>query len=496
VWLLRMAFPPAVFLLLRFDTSLDQLQEVPQVHFLMVSLAAIAGLILAWIVAGAARAHQDARVFAVALAFFGLAGIFLMHALSTQGTVAGLGLTGFIWSPPLSFLLGAVFFAASSVRFSDKANHLLLTNQNQLLTIFLGGLLLYAAVVALVPDMVVAGLGLSTGSSGDYSVSAEGGLASELLIGILVLSLAGYGYAATRYTAEYRRQPSVLIAALLSSIVLFAEANVFEALSQAWHLSWWLYHLIMVVAFAAAGFGILVEYGRRGSVTGLFGEVFLREELARLDQTYTDVIIALINSLEARDRYTKGHSARVAQYSVVIATALGYSQESINRVEHAALLHDIGKLAIPDAILNKTGPLTDEEFEIVKSHPVSGCAIIESIGSLSDKVPGIRHHHEWLDGSGYPDGLKGEDIPLDARVIAVADVFDAMTSLRSYRQPLSLAEGLAHLRHESGRHLDPLCVEVFCREVELLDDRDQGLGIRDQSSQDHPVPVAVSDPRD
>jgi HD-GYP domain-containing protein (c-di-GMP phosphodiesterase class II) len=156
----------------------------------------------------------------------------------------------------------------------------------------------------------------------------------------------------------------------------------------------------------------------------------------------------------------------VAQYAVVIARGIGYDEAGVARVEQAALLHDIGKLAIPDAILNKPTRLTAQEFESVKHHPAQGCAIIASIESLSDKVPGIRHHHEWLDGSGYPDGLAGEDIPLDARIIAVADVFDAMTSLRAYRQPLTIAEGLEHLRRESGTHLEPRCVEVFIAEVE------------------------------
>ncbi|MFI5267142.1 MAG: HD-GYP domain-containing protein [Chloroflexota bacterium] len=172
-------------------------------------------------------------------------------------------------------------------------------------------------------------------------------------------------------------------------------------------------------------------------------------------------MIGLINSLEAKDRYTKGHSGRVAQYAALLARGMGYDDEGLKRIEQAALLHDIGKLAIPDAILNKPGKLTAKELEFVKSHPARGCAIIQSIDSLNDKVAGIRHHHEWMDGSGYPDGLEGEGIPLDARIIAVADVYDAMTSLRAYRQPLTREEAVEHLRREAGAHLDPRCVELF-----------------------------------
>jgi putative nucleotidyltransferase with HDIG domain len=179
-----------------------------------------------------------------------------------------------------------------------------------------------------------------------------------------------------------------------------------------------------------------------------------------------EVIVGLINSLEAKDRYTKGHSRRVAEYAVQLARALGYCDEGLLRVEQAALLHDIGKLAIPDAILNKPGPLTAQEMEFVRSHPARGCAIIEEIESLADKLPGIRHHHEWMDGSGYPDHLAGDGIPLDARIIAVADVYDAITSWRAYRQPLKHAAAIVLLRREAGAHLDPCCVRLF---VELCE---------------------------
>ncbi|MBV8084567.1 MAG: HD domain-containing protein [Chloroflexi bacterium] len=466
VWVFRMSLAPAVFLLLRWDPFLDQLMEAPQAHFVIVSAASILGLVLAWIVAEAARSHQDARVFFVALAFFGVAGIFLMHALSTQSVLLAVGQTGFIWSPPLSFLLGGALFTLSTVRFNDRWNGWILVNQNRLLAAFITILLGYAVLVVLFPDLVVGGLGVNSGTStGDYSVSAEGGAVNQVLILLLVLSLATYAVAAARYFAMYRRRPSVLVASLLNSAVLFAEADAIGAFSTVWHFSWWLYHIVMVFAFLIASYGVLVQFSRNRNVQGLFSEVFLREQLARLNAGYTEAIIALINSLEARDRYTKGHSARVAQYAVIIARAIGYDEESVSRVEQSALLHDIGKLAIPDAILNKPGRLTPEEFAIIQSHPARGCAIIEAIDSLSDKVPGIRHHHEWLDGSGYPDGLVGDAIPLDARIIAVADVYDALTSRRAYREPMSHEGAVEHLHSQVPHHLQGSLVDAFVAEL-------------------------------
>ncbi|MBV9119264.1 MAG: HD-GYP domain-containing protein [Chloroflexi bacterium] len=460
VWGFHVALPPLLFWLLLEDPLLDPMQRAPYTHFWVVSLAAIGGLAIAGVVAGAALRHQDSRVFLIALAFFSIAGIFLMHSLSTESIVLNAGEAGFIWSPPLCLMLGAIFFLLSSFRFGDNVNAWILLNQRRLLVGLLAALVGYAALVVLFPEVMNAILG-DNGSSDAYSVTAEGGVTNMALVAMLVVAVCFYAISALRYYLAYRRQQSVLLLSILTGMVLFAEADAFMAFSDAWHISWWLYHVVMVAAFLIVGYGLMVQYGKRRSVYGLFEEVFLREQIARINANYTEVMIGLINSLEAKDKYTKGHSARVAQYAVLIARNMGYDEEGVHRIEQAALLHDIGKLAIPDAILNKPGKLTPEEFEYIKNHPSRGCAIIHHIESLQDKIPGILHHHEWFDGSGYPDGLAGDHIPLDARIIAVADVYDAMTSLRAYRQPLSREGAVEHLQREAGRHLDPECVEVF-----------------------------------
>jgi len=465
VWAFHLALAPSLFWFLKADPPIDQMQHAAATHFWVVSLAASGGLIIAVVVARAAQLHADSRVFLIAMAFFSIAGIFLMHALSTESVVLNQGQAGFIWSPALCLLVGSIFFALSSIRWRDRANAWILLNQQRLLVALLAALVGYAALVVLFPQFMSALLGDSSGS-GDYSVTAEGGITSVALLGLLLISVACFVTAAVRYYQAYRRQHSVLLLSILTGIALFAEADIIMAFSEAWRVSWWLYHVVMLAGFLMVGYGLLVQFGKRRSVYGLFEEVFLRQEIARINQSYTEVMIGLINSLEAKDKYTKGHSARVAQYAVLIARGMGYDDDGLRRVEQAALLHDIGKLAIPDAILNKPGRLTPEEFDYVKHHPRRGCAIIQHIDSLQDKVPGILHHHEWCDGSGYPDGLAREDIPLDARIIAVADVYDAITSLRAYRQPLSRPDAIEHLRREAGPHLDPACVEVFIERSE------------------------------
>jgi len=173
-------------------------------------------------------------------------------------------------------------------------------------------------------------------------------------------------------------------------------------------------------------------------------------------------IYALAATVDAKDHYTYGHSKKVSKYATDIAEALGYSQERIATLRAAALLHDIGKIGVSDRLLMKSGPLSDEEWEPIRAHPKLGVAILKHVESLSGCLAAIQYHHERYDGTGYPAGLKGENIPLDARIMAVADSYDAMTSLRPYRQgKFSVEQALAELKRCAGTQFDPRIVEVF-----------------------------------
>jgi putative two-component system response regulator len=174
------------------------------------------------------------------------------------------------------------------------------------------------------------------------------------------------------------------------------------------------------------------------------------------------VVFALARAVEAKSPYTHGHSERVARGALRLARALGLAAEQCEVLRKGALLHDIGKISVPDAILNKAGPLTDAEYEQVKGHAAQGAHIVEPLHSVRDAVPLIRWHHERLDGKGYPDGLSGEQIPLLVRILSVADTYDALSSERPYRPPLPPDECLRLLREnafEGG--LDPELVHLF-----------------------------------
>jgi diguanylate cyclase (GGDEF)-like protein/putative nucleotidyltransferase with HDIG domain len=173
-------------------------------------------------------------------------------------------------------------------------------------------------------------------------------------------------------------------------------------------------------------------------------------------------IYALAATVDAKDHYTYGHSKKVSKYATGIAEALGYSQERIATLRAAALLHDIGKIGVSDRVLMKAGPLSDEDWEPIRSHPKLGVAILKHVESLSGCLAAIQYHHERYDGTGYPAGLKGENIPLDARIMAVADSYDAMTSLRPYRQgKFTQEQALAELKRCAGAQFDPKIIEVF-----------------------------------
>lgn len=180
-----------------------------------------------------------------------------------------------------------------------------------------------------------------------------------------------------------------------------------------------------------------------------------------LISNFYGILKSLVNALEAKDLYTGKHSERVTRYAVGMGRVLGCSSAQVESLETIGYLHDIGKIGIQDVILNKPGSLTPEEYEIVKKHPAIGEVIVADLGLTPEESSIIRHHHEKWDGSGYPDGLKGEDIPLLARIVSVADAFDAMTSKRAYRDAMSRGESVSELVKNRGKQFDPDALDAF-----------------------------------
>lgn len=174
-----------------------------------------------------------------------------------------------------------------------------------------------------------------------------------------------------------------------------------------------------------------------------------------------EIVDALATTLEAKSTYTCGHSSRVAELSLALAKGMGLSVGEQEMIHIGGHLHDIGKIGIPDAILNKPGKLTDKEFAIMRQHPEIGSNIVSKVKALRSIAGIVRHHHERFDGTGYPDGLYGEEISLEARIVAVADAFDAMNTIRTYRSALSFDQALAEMGRCRGSQFDPEIVDVL-----------------------------------
>jgi HD-GYP domain-containing protein (c-di-GMP phosphodiesterase class II) len=228
-----------------------------------------------------------------------------------------------------------------------------------------------------------------------------------------------------------------------------------------------------VVAGAAGCFGE-GEFGTseagllQAAATMLSAQAYNSRAYLQIQHLLIGIIRAMINVIDAKDAYTWGHSDRVALISKQIAASLGLDQHEQERIYMAGLLHDVGKIGVPDEVLGKTGRLNDEEFAKIKRHPQIGCAILQHLKQLDFILPGVLHHHESFDGRGYPDGLCGEEIPLPGRIIAVADAYDAMTSDRPYRPGMTTEKAESILKSGAGKQWDGKVLDAFFSAIDQI----------------------------
>jgi hypothetical protein len=231
---------------------------------------------------------------------------------------------------------------------------------------------------------------------------------------------------------------------------------------------------LIITELGYAAFGLLIAglWGVLGAFSPvlvlipLFVSRWAVAQFVAQQRAYEATVSALCQAVETKDFYTRGHSERVSRGSVMIACEIGMRTERVEAIRYAGMLHDVGKLGVPTEVLQKTGKLTDEEYAAIQLHPMRGLDIVRDIGFLDEALAGIMHHHERIDGRGYPMGLAGDEIPEFARVLAVADAFDAMTSTRSYRGARPVPEAISELRKWAGRQFDPAFVDAFVAAVE------------------------------
>jgi len=250
---------------------------------------------------------------------------------------------------------------------------------------------------------------------------------------------------------------------------IYQDPTLLQSRVRSARLTLWGSLALGFVLFYASHFAIV----RQASRTLVWQNVELRQlserlgqSLQELEETYLGTLEALSAALDARDQETEGHSRRVTDLTLAVAKAMGLSGKKLVDIERGALLHDVGKIGLSDAILRKPGPLTSEEWVEMRKHPELGYKVLQGIGFLHDALPIVLYHHERYDGSGYPHGLRNGSIPLEARIFAVADAYDAITSDRPYRPPRSHEEALQEIKRHAGTQFDPQVVEVFLRIVD------------------------------
>jgi hypothetical protein len=262
------------------------------------------------------------------------------------------------------------------------------------------------------------------------------------------------------------------------------------------YLGYGIFGLLMAVLWVGVGIGPLAALLL---LLPLLVARWAFSQFSQEEMAYQRTIATLVQAVETKDRYTRGHSERVARAAVMVARVIGMREDRVNTLRYAGILHDVGKLGVPTKLLQKTGGLTEDEFAAVKLHPVRGLEMLSDIEFLDEAFKGILHHHERVDGTGYPMGLRGQQIPEFARVIAVADAFDSMTSTRSYRGAREVDEAIAELQRCKGTQFDPRMVDALVQalaketwvrtEVEV--DADEALDPAEAVLVDHDDPTFV-----
>ncbi len=414
-------------------------------HFYAVSFTALAAALACGIVIASARTLQQTRLLFLGLAFFAIAGVFAVHGLETPGFLAERYHGSVSVSAWFSVAAGSAFVALSVVGLPARAERIVERN----------GLAIFGGAVALITAYIA--LSVTVESWLDWVPIRN----RSLQLGLGFAGMALIGFAIWRYYQAYlfARLPSQL--AMVATLVLLLEVQAIILWGPAWHVSWWLYHGLYPIAFGVLFAGWAIEVRRSGTLRAIADALSMRDALAQLNKGLEEPILQLVDAIEIKDRETFGHVRRVSAHALAIGRRMGLSAGELRSLVVAAEMHDVGKISVPNSILVKPGPLTEEEFEVIKTHASRGYEIAQQVEALRDLAVIIRCHHERLDGSGYPDGLVGEEIPLLARIVAVADVYDAMTSNRPYRDGMSHMEAMAEILRGRGVTLDARCVDAL-----------------------------------
>jgi putative nucleotidyltransferase with HDIG domain len=446
-WPLFTLFVPlVVFEFLRANPSIDIRFIFPRGHFYIVSSVVILATFIAIAVGISGYRLRNSKVIFLSLAFISLAETFAVHGLSTPGLLMHVThLPGV--AAQISILLASIWLWLSSLPSDSYLITKLSGFRGGLIPIWTVSIGLLAVIVILNPHLL------------DFIPLDQNPVNWIMTVSVISLNLV----TVYRYFQSYRYSRFPLQMAIIYSSCLLMVAQYIMVEGVIWQSSWWIYHFLLLVAMLIMLLGLFKQYSANKSLTMAIKALFTTDPLERITSCLSPSVRSLIVATEEKDPYTGGHNFRVTLYAMKLADEMHLSPEQLRSLSQGSIVHDVGKINIPDEILNKPGRLTSEERTIIETHPVIGYEMCRMLGFMKEELSIIRSHHEKWDGTGYPDNLKGVNIPILARIVAVVDVYDALTSHRSYRQAWTHDKAIQLLLENKGTHFDPSCVDAWIR---------------------------------
>jgi HD-GYP domain-containing protein (c-di-GMP phosphodiesterase class II) len=442
-----LGLPTALLVVLRLVPRLDLRFFDAQVHLVVVAgiaACALATAIVAVIAAARSR-HPGAVWLGVGCSAVGV--FMLGHGLMTPGQF-GRGTSQWVVRfPHLAMLVFAASLVMAGRHGAWGVNRWV---RRRPLTAAAASLAPMAVLLAatLVDDQLLRG---ATGFGFEENLAD---VVSVVSVGLLLWAI---------WTHWHRWQLGrdvVQLAIVLAAAMSIAAILAFQHGRFA-QVSWWDYHAYLLAGFGAAVYAVFRRGADERAITEVLEHAFADDPFRHIENGYPEALRSLVRAVEMKDVYTHGHSERTARLAVELGLRMRLPAERLRVIARGAYLHDLGKIGIPDHILNKPGKLTPEERAVIETHPELGYEMASTAPSLREALPVILHHHERVDGQGYPKGLVGDEIPLEARVVAVADVWDALTSDRAYRSGWAASDALAHIEAGVGSHFDARAVEAL-----------------------------------
>jgi putative nucleotidyltransferase with HDIG domain len=436
-----------LYIFLRIYPGTNAMWILPRFHFYVVSITLVLATISSIVIGRTGSRLRDTNVLLLSLGLLSLSGCFLVHGLSTQGFIIpdAHHLAGVSSQIALSTCAGWMYLS------TFPSDHRLIRHISKYRNQFIWGwlaLIIALNIIALIAPQISDFIPLDV---------------TPLNYTFAVLTIGFYVWVGIRYFRQYQLAGFPMHGAIVYGSILLSITEFIMVTTMMWTPAWWLYHVILVASTAILLSGVIAQYKSNVFVSQIFHQNLLANSRERFRINISNSMQNLIHATEKKDPYTVGHNFRVAMYALQLARTMGIGAELQSALVRGGVIHDVGKIYVPGEILNKPGKLTPEERIIIEQHPVTGYEMCRYIGFMAEELGVIRFHHEKWDGTGYPDKLKGTQIPLLARILAVADVYDALTSHRAYRKPWPHERAMQVIQEGAGTHFDPDCVLAWIR---------------------------------